>query len=150
MAKPKTAHLSSNTTLFWRVFLPVFGSVFVTGLVLSFWLISAEELYISMKSAWTGRSLSALAWFGWIFFLRQTLWRLMRVDADPEHIMVTNYWTTVRYKWSDVEAINNGTILWKKVKVIRLKASGRFGQNIHFLPGTYFEPWMEGHVKSFT
>ena len=141
------AHLSSNTTLFWRIFLPVFGSVFVTGLVLSFWLIPADELYMSMKTAWVGRGISALGWFAWLFFLRQTLWRLMRVDADPEHVVVTNYWTTVRYKWQDVESIGQGTILWKRVKILRLKAPGRFGQEMHFLPGTYFEPWMEGHVK---
>ncbi|MEZ4918761.1 MAG: hypothetical protein R2792_06595 [Saprospiraceae bacterium] len=41
--------LSSNTTLMWRVFAPVFGTVFLLGFTLAFWLIPEEDL-LSFRS----------------------------------------------------------------------------------------------------
>ena len=41
-----TSCLSSNATLFWRVFVPVFGTVFWTGILLGTWLTDGEDLYM--------------------------------------------------------------------------------------------------------
>ena len=49
---PKTIMLSTNTTLFWRVFVPVFSTVFIGGFVVAFWLTDIDELYLPMDALW--------------------------------------------------------------------------------------------------
>ncbi len=137
---PKTSVLSSNATLFWRVFTPVFGTVFFTGLLLVFWLTDEEELYLPV-SAWWPRSIILAIWIAWIVFVRRTLWRLKRVDVDDTHLYVTNYWSTVRYPWQDVEHWEEKKRLGRRIVNFRLKSPGRFGQVISFLPGSYFDEW---------
>lgn len=143
---PATNNLSSNTTLAWRVFLPVFGGVFWSGMVLAFWLIDEEDLYLPY-SVWWPRIIFLLLWLGWIYFVRRSLWPLKRIDADDEHIFVTNYWTTARYPWTDVERLEKCRHLGRKAIVLHLKAPGYFGQRILFLSASHFPQWMETHGK---
>ncbi len=147
---PKTAVLSSNATLFWRVFTPVFGTVFFTGLLLVFWLTDEEDLYLP-SSVWLPRFILLAVWAGWVFFVWRTLWRLKRVDVDDTHLYVTNYWSTVRYPWQDVERWEEKRRLGRRVVNFWLKAPGRFGQVISFLPGSYFDEWKkEAEAKALS
>ncbi|MBK6993727.1 MAG: hypothetical protein IPH31_01910 [Lewinellaceae bacterium] len=136
----QTECLSSNSTLFWRVFMPIFGTVFLGGLLLTFLLIPEEELYLPFPLLWGQLFLLAL-WLGWLFLVRCTIWRLKRVDANATHFFVTNYWTTVRYPWGDVEKTEEKTRLGRRIVNLCLRAPGRFGQKISFLPGDRFEEW---------
>lgn len=140
--QPKMSILSSNSTLFWRVFVPVFGTVFLSGLLLAFWLTDEEELYLPFSAIWPRYAL-LLLWLSWLWFVRRTLWRLKRVDADDTHLYVTNYWTTVRYPWHDVERWEEKKRLGRRIVNIWLKAPGRFGQVISFLPGSEYDEWMK-------
>jgi hypothetical protein len=150
-ALPQNGHsqsvvLSSNTTLFWRVFVPVFGTVFFGGLTLAFWLIPAEDLYLSFSALWARLALTAL-WLGWLWGVYRTIWRLKRVDADDTHFFVTNYWTTVRYPWQDVAQIEEQKRAGRRIVHFWLKSPGRFGPKISFLPGTYFDEWWRERGK---
>jgi hypothetical protein len=138
---PKTVALSTTGTLFWRVFIPVFGTAFLSGLLLAFWLIDEDDLNLSYPVLWP-RLILLILWLGWLYFVWRTLWRLKRVDADDTHIFVTNYWQTVRYPWSDVEQIEEKKRLGRRVVNFWLKAPGRFGQIISFLPSSFFDEWM--------
>lgn len=138
---PKTVILSSGATLFWRVFVPIFGTVFFTGLLLAFWLTGDEEGYQSVSALWP-RALMALVWLGWLLFVRRTIWRLKRVDADDTHLYVTNYWTTVRYPWHDVARIEEKKRVGRRVVHFWLKAPGYFGQVVSFLPSSNYDEWM--------
>jgi hypothetical protein len=140
VAPSGTECLSSNSTLFWRVFLPIFGTVFLSGLLLTFLLIPEEELYLPFPLVW-GRAVLAAVWLGWLAFVRRTLWRLRRVDADGTHLYVTDYWTTLRYPWADVEKITESRRLGRRIAHVWLKAPGRFGRQISFLPGGRFDEW---------
>jgi hypothetical protein len=143
----RPVNLSSNLTLVWRVFLPVFGTVFFTGLLLAFWLIDEDDLYLNY-TIWWPRLIILAIWLGWLFFVKTRLWLLKRIDADPEHLFVTNYWTTVRYPWADVEQLEI-TPKWRyRLAELRLKAPGRFGQTLVFLPGSGFENWMTENGKA--
>jgi hypothetical protein len=132
--------LSSNSTLFWRVFVPIFGTVFLSGLLLSFLLIPEEDLYLPFPLLW-GRVFLLVLLLGWLFLVRSTLWRLKRVDASASHFFVTNYWQTVRYPWSDVEKVEEKRHLGRRVIHFSLRAPGRFGQKISFLPDGRFDAW---------
>jgi hypothetical protein len=136
--------LSSNGTLFWRVFVPVFCTVFLTGLTVVFWVTDVDELYLPAP-AWAIRALVTLVWVGWLLFVRRTLWRLKRVEADDSHVYVTNYWATVRYPWEDVERLEEKTRLGRRVVNMYLRAPGRFGSIISFLPGNHYNQWMREH-----
>jgi hypothetical protein len=137
--------LSSNSTLFWRVFIPAFGTVFMTGLVLGHWLTDAETLYISALWFMSIRVFVTLLWALWIFFVWRTLWRFKRIDADEQHFYVTNYWKTLRYPWSDLERIEEKRRLGRRVVNFYLKSPGSFGQKLSFLPGSDFGPWKVKH-----
>jgi hypothetical protein len=139
--KIKTVMLSSNLTLFWRIFVPVFGTVFMTGLLLAFWLINGNDLYLTAMPVLVARLLITTLWFGWLVLMARTLWRLRRIDADSLHFYVTDYWTTVRYPWTDLQRTEEVTRWGKKIVHFHLKGKGRFGQRISFLPGTYFDIW---------
>ncbi|HRI58242.1 MAG TPA: hypothetical protein PK228_00895 [Saprospiraceae bacterium] len=140
---PKTVMLSTGTTLFWRIFVPVFVTVFLIGFLAAFWLTDEEELYLPFHVLWPRLLLLAVL-AGWLWLMQRTLWRLKRVDADDIHIYVTNYWTTLRYPWHDVESIEEKTRLNRRIVNFRLRAPGRFGQVISFLPSSFFDEWMKG------
>ena len=62
------------------------------------------------------------------FFLR-----LQRIDADAEHIYVTNYFKYRRYPYRDIEKVKEHPSLIFKTVSIYLKASGYFGKRIPFI-----------------
>lgn len=140
----QTECLSAASTLFWRLFVPLFGTVILSGFLLTFWLIPEDELYLSFPILWARVGVLVL-WLGWIWFVRRTLWRLRRVDASATHFYVTNYWTTVRYPWSDLEKWESGKRLGRRVVSFWLRAPGRFGRKISFLPSDRFEEWGDEH-----
>lgn len=142
--------LSSNKTLMWRVFVPVFGTVFFSVLTLAYTLTTDDEAYTPFVPALWAKMLVATLLLGWLYFVRRTLWRLHRVDADDTHLYVTNYWTTVRYPWGDVLRMEEKHPLGRRVVNIHLRAAGRFGQKISFLPGSSYDEWMrEGERVEF-
>jgi hypothetical protein len=138
----KTVQLSSNSTLYWRVFVPIAGTTFLGLIVLSFFLIPENVLYFPFP-IWWARIGGLVGLGGWLLLLRRTIWRLKRVDANDTHIFVTNYWLTVRYPNSDINRIETVQRLGRTVVNIHLHAPGRFGQKISFLPGSEFEEWRE-------
>lgn len=136
--------LSSNKTLMWRVFVPVFGTVFLAVLSLAYILTTDEDAYTPFVPTLWAKVLVAMLLGAWLYFVRRALWRLHRVDADDTHLYVTNYWTTVRYPWSDVLRMEEKHRLGRRVVNIHLRAAGRFGQKISFLPGSSYDEWMKG------
>ena len=134
--------LSTTGTLFWRIFVPVFSTVLLTGFLAAFVLIPEEELYLSFPAVWA-RLVIAAIWLLWIFFMYRTLWRLHRIDADGAYVYVTNYWTVARYPWNDVEKFTESRHLGRRIAHLHLRAPGRFGQKISFLPSSNFNTWME-------
>lgn len=144
--RAKAINLSSNTTLFWRVFLPIFGTVLATALVAALLLTDREEMYLPFPVLWL-QILVALFWLGWCYFVWRILWRLKRVDADDTHLYVTNYWTTVRYPWTDVARVETQRRWGRRIVHVHLRAAGRFGQRISFLPGSSYAGWIQEHPE---
>ena len=144
----KPTNLSSNATLIWRIFLPVFGTVFLTGLSLAFWVTEEEELYLPYPVI-LPRVILLVVILAWLWYVRAALWPLKRIDANDAHLFVTNYWTTVRYPWTDVEQLEKRRFRGRNVVALRLKAPGRFGQEILFIPGSHYHAWMRDNKKEY-
>ncbi len=142
----RQTQLSSNHTLFWRVFVPIFGTVFLAGFLIAFVLTAEDELYLPFPVLWARLGIAAIL-LAWVLLVRSTVWRLTRLDADDAFIYVTNYWTTVRYPWADVARIDEKKRAGRRIIQLQLRAPGRFGQKISFLPSTHFFDWMAEHQK---
>jgi hypothetical protein len=145
--KVKQVALSSSGTLFWRVFVPVFSTVMLSGFLLAFLLIPEEELYLPFSATWARLGI-AVIWLGWIWMMYRTLWRLHRVDADNIHVYVTNYWRTVRYPWQDVTKYTESRRMGRRIIHLHLRAPGRFGQVISFIPDSHFNQWISENYKN--
>lgn len=125
--------LSSNATLFLKIFLPVFWTTIMFGLTLVVWLEKASKF--------GGLDMTSLRWtflftlvVGVVSFLVLT-WPLKRVETDGEKVYVSNYFRTAFYHWErDVEAVHEFRFLFFRVAVIELNGIGSFGRKLRFLP----------------
>lgn len=125
--------LSSNATLFLKIFLPVFWTTIVAGLTLVAWF--------GDESAFGGLPMSSFRWatlftlvMGVALFLL-VLWPLKRVETDGEKVYISNYFRTAFYHWDrDVEAYREFRLLFLKIGVIELNGIGSFGRKLRFVP----------------
>ncbi len=143
--RARAINLSSSTTLFWRLFMPLFGTVLFGTFTGALLLTDVEDMGLPFPAMWV-RVAAILLILAWFYFVWRVLWRLKRVDADATHLYVTNYWTSVRYPWSDIERVEKQKRLGRRVVHFHLRAPGRFGQRISFLPGSSYANW----AKEFT
>ncbi|MTB53206.1 hypothetical protein [Lewinella sp. W8] len=124
--------LSSNATLFLKIFLPAFWTTIMLGITLVTWF--APEHYFG------GVPLESLRWATlftlvvgvvsfWIL-----LWPLKRVETDGQKVYVSNYFRTAFYDWErDVEALHESNFLFFKVGTLELNGVGSFGRKMRFL-----------------
>ena len=118
--RAQATQLSSNSTLFWKIFVPIFSTVFLTGMLLVFCTIDEDDLYLSF-SVWYARIGLFILWAIWILLMRRTLWRLRRVDEDETHLYVSDYWRTARYLKSDIDRVEEKKRLGKRIVNYYLK-----------------------------
>lgn len=128
--------LSTNSTLFFKFFIPIFWSVFF-GAFLAAIFVYGEEMSSTFGS--TKFRIGAVAFYlsGLVLFYF-TLFPLKRVEGDGDFLYVTNYFKTLRYPWQDVECIRESAFLFYKVGTIVLKEKGRFGQKLPFITSKKF------------
>jgi len=141
--------LSSNSTIVWRVFLPVFVSMFLLAFVVLFWFGIDPDDYGTTTSLWWSRGISLVALLVWSWLLYRYIWPLKRVEANDAYVFVSDYWNTVRYLWADVQQIEDKKLLGMPYVRLYLRSSGRFGAIIHFLPARHYWEWMKAQ-KGFS
>lgn len=124
--------LSSNATLFLKLFIPVFWTTIFTGLTLVIWF--APETYFGGVPLQSLRYAILLVLFGSVGTFLLVLWPLKRVETDGEFLYVSNYFTTARYNLiDDVEVVRESRFLFLKVCTVELRAKGTFGKNLRFV-----------------
>ncbi len=124
--------LSSNSTLFWRIFLPFFLGTATTLLV--FAAILNEDVSIAGFIGMPKNFFFLAVWSAVMFFIAKTGWQMRRVEADTESFFVTDFWKNARYTWASVERVEPGRRLWVDVVDIWLHEPGVFGRRISFRP----------------
>lgn len=135
--------LSSNLTLFFKFFVPVFWLVFFGALVAVLFVYQDE--YVGDIN---GRSLriGAVTFYltgGLLFYF--LLFPLKRVEGDGRFLYVTNYFKTLRYAWRDVDRLEESRFLTFILITVVLKSPGQFGRRIRFLASNrlYRDFWKE-------
>lgn len=125
---------SSNKTLFFKVFLPIFWIVFFGAASLSTFFV--EQEYVGEIPIFAFRIIS-LAFFALgAYFLIRYFVSLKRVELDSEALVVTNYFKAYKYKIEDLESIVIWDFLLLKFAGLNFKSKTSFGQQIRCLTST--------------
>lgn len=131
MRKRLMTQVSSNLTLFYRLFLPVFFAVFVGALVAFLWL-NPSEYYANVRGstvryAFTGFFLAV------VLLIAFTVWRLRRVEMSREWVYVTDYFRQARYPWSNVARVVETPLGLARVVNVYFHEPGTFGRRATFV-----------------
>ncbi len=121
--------LSSNWTMFFKLFIPTFFGVFY-GL-LSIMLLFKTNTFGS-DNQWMAYS-NFLFFLGMMFIFYHSVWRLVRVEADEKMVYVSNYFKTYRYPIDAIDGIEFTSSLIFKRALLKLKSKGTLGQHLPFL-----------------
>lgn len=126
--------VSTNLTLFYKFFVPVFwlvffGSVTIASLAYSF-------SYIGNMPARTFRIFLVLIFLSGTATLWLTLMRLKRVELSEDFVYVTNYFKSFRYPYHNVEGIRIHRFFFIQVATLTLREPGTFGRHMIFIPSS--------------
>mgnify|MGYP006284167867 CR=1 FL=1 len=136
--------VSTNLTLFYKFFIPVFWLVFMGSITGASLIYSFD--YIGNMPANTFRLIMIFVFLSGALSLYLTLLPLKRVEMSEDFVYVTNYFKNFRYPYHNVESIQVSTFLFFKVASLRLREAGSFGKNILFIPsGQRFKAFFEAH-----
>ena len=123
--------VSSNLTLFYRLFVPIFFVVFVGALVVFLWA-HPQAYYGNVRGLHL--RVGATAFFATVLALiAVTVWRLRRVEMNGEWVYVTDYFRQARYPWSNVRALRERSLGPLRLVTVELHAPGSFGRAVSFV-----------------
>ena len=121
--------LSSNATIFYKIFIPVFFTVFY-GLFTIFIWRNPSSMMDDFK--WFPLS-NTLFYLAVVFILYKSLWQLKRIEAGKDHIIITDYRKAYQYSWDSVDSMIVTNYLLLKVVHFFFKEETSFGRNIPFI-----------------
>lgn len=136
--------ISSNSTLFFKFFIPIFWLVFFGATVLAIFAYG-EQLAGGLDQPLfkLGAVLFYLSGLALFYF---TLFPLKRIELDADYAYVTNYFKTYRYPWHNVVGIRTSSFLFLTVARLELQEGGAFGQRIPFIASRrLLESFQEEH-----
>lgn len=135
MAKPRPINISSNWTLFLKIFFPIFWGVFFGALTIAFWF--TKEPAVGSMSISNFRLLLSSFFFTGMAVLYFSFMQLKRVEVDEHFVYVTNYKETARYPFHNISKLEEANYFLFKIVRIHFKESGIFGQKIIFLSNQF-------------
>lgn len=138
--------VSTNFTLFLKIFIPVFYIVFFGAFTVLLWTADRLETgALSIDHLRLGMSLFLLIGVTLLYF---TVLKLHRVEMDEHFVYVTNYIKTARYPYHVIEKIDEQDFLILSTVTIFLKEKGIFGKKITFVPSQYrFQGFLNKHKE---
>lgn len=123
--------VSSNLTVFFKLFLPTVWIVFFTIFTISIFTIDGQSLPFLTSPVFKYPFLLVyLLFFALIYF---TIIQLKRVEMGSDCYFVSNYLKTYRLVYEDIESVSIIPLGRLQVITFRLKAKGSFGKKITFL-----------------
>jgi hypothetical protein len=123
--------VSTNLTLFYRLFLPIFFGVFIGATVIFLWL-HPLEYYANLKGSTLRFGLTTFYVVMMTFFLL-TVWRLRRVEMGREWVYITDFFRQARYPWTNVKEVTETSVGFFRLVRIELAEPGSFGRKVTFI-----------------
>ncbi len=140
--------ISSNLTLFFRIFIPVFWTTFYGLFTVVMFL--ADDSTIQLFQSDLLKYSNLLFYFSTLMIIYLTIFQLKRVELSEDGVFVTDYLKTLRYSFDSVEAVGFRNYYFFKLGFIILKEKGYFGKKIVFLlKKKYLEDFMQEHPEPF-
>ena len=123
--------VSTSTTLFLKIFFPVFWIVFFSAFTMAVWRLDVGALGgIPIGTFRIGILIFLLIG---ILVLYWSVMRIKRVEMDNDFVYVTNYFKNFKYPWHNVENIEERDFALFRSIHIQLKEPGFFGKKITFI-----------------
>lgn len=123
--------ISSNATLFLKIFIPVLWTVFFGAFAVALWTIDVSYIG-AIPALWMQLGMTVFFLLGVAFFFF-TFWKLKRVELDELYIYASNYFHSFRYPYHNVEKITEHDLVLFHVVTIHLKVPGKMGKRLTFL-----------------
>ena len=138
--------VSSNLTLFLKLFLPTVWIVFFTTFGAMLFIIDEYKLPFLTSPYFKYPYLLFFVVF--LTLLYFTIIQLKRVEMDGQYYYVSNYMKTFRLVYDDIDVIDMiklGPFIWVTYS---LKAKGSFGKKITFLANSQlYKMFMNEHPE---
>ena len=123
--------VSTNLTLFFKFFIPIFWIVFFGAFTVTVFAYPSE--YYGEIPGQAFRIGTVFFFLSGVAMLYFTLMRLKRVEMDEHFVYVTNYFKNYRYPFHNIEKIEESRFLFLTMVIIYLKTPGNFGKSIRFI-----------------
>jgi len=138
--------VSSNLTIFFKLFIPTVWGVFFSIFTLTLFIIDENTLPFLTSPIFKYPFLAAFLFFLTLVYF--TLLQLKRVEMGPEYYIVSNYFKTFRLIYEDIVRIDIIPIGPLQVVTFRLRAKGSFGKKITFLASkNLYESFLQEHPE---
>jgi len=139
--------ISSNSTLFLKIFLPTFWIVFFGLFTIA--VLMAKAPHFGSVPAATFKMGLALFFAAGLAVLYFTLLKLLRIELDEIYVYASNYFKTYRYPWHNVGKITERDFGLFHLVSIHLKTPGKFGAKLTFLlDETMLKDFLEKHPEA--
>lgn len=123
--------VSSNSTLFFKLFLPTAWIVFFTTFTVALFVVDRQSLPFLTSPVFKYPFLALYVLF--FLLLYKTVMQLKRVELGIDYYVVSNYFKTYRLLYDDIERIKILPLGSLQLISFHLKAKGSFGKKIVFL-----------------
>lgn len=136
--------VSSNLTVFFKLFLPTAWIVFFGTFTAAIFLTENTQIPFLTAPVFKFSFLGIYLFF--LILLYFTLIQLKRVELAPDFFVVSNYFKTFRLQYDDIETISIIPFFRLKIITFTLKARGSFGRKITFLASSFlWDNFLTGH-----
>jgi hypothetical protein len=123
--------LSANTTLVWKLFVPIFFGTFVGLLCIIAYAADTDDMLLLGNPL--VRFGLIIAYVATMITFWYTIADLKRVEADDQYIYVSNYLKSYRYKKEDIVEEYTKNFLLFKVNTYVMKEKTTMGKKIRFI-----------------
>ena len=123
--------LSSNLTLFFKFFIPVFWLVFFGAFTAASLLYKYD--HVGNIPASTFKIGVILFYLSGVIMFVFTLMKLVRVEANDSFVYVTNYFKAARYPFHNIEKFSERHFLSFLLVSIYFRQPGQFGKRVTFI-----------------
>ena len=124
--------VSTNLTLFYKFFIPIFWIVFFGSVTVA--VLAYPFAYIGNIPAGSFRLGILFIYLSGVLLLAFSLMRLKRVETDDHFFYVTNYFKTARYPFHSIERVVERKFFFFNTATIYFKEKGIFGKRAFFVP----------------
>jgi hypothetical protein len=131
--------VSTNLTLFYKLFLPTFWFAFFGSATIALFTLTGNATL----------QLTALGLFiGGLVLMYFTIFQFKRVEMGAEALYATNYFQHFQYPYSNVEKITHQNYFILRTATIHLRVPGTFGKKIVFVPSkTLYKDFWEAYPE---